>query len=357
SFGALKTSSELYEGEGSHTSSTWTGHVTTFREEPYAKNSFQRYLEEQAYGSAEQQAEEAAGPPTFSSDLESSVSVWSDYNKMYYHPRTIVELSQYKHNDATNPFMSFVQGRDILRDSDMRDAILDDHLRYFIEECDAFQGFNVVTEYNTAFGGLASDLLVLIRDEMPKIAITTFGLGVHPSDLPSSPAKAHQKSAISSVNTSLATKFLSDASSVFVPIWSPTVAEHNRYLNINYALKYHWSAYLAAAIDTITFPARSKNIFQHSLDAASLVNSNGKTPLASLQTGIPVPISDTPSGFEQHSKEAPSIRTQLESVFRGGKPDPSPDWLVDLCSGTRAKPGVEYGQFSVLRGVGACFQS
>lgn len=39
---------------------------------------------------------------------------WSDFNRVYYHPRSAIRFNQYQ-NDASS-FQSFIQGRELFKD-------------------------------------------------------------------------------------------------------------------------------------------------------------------------------------------------------------------------------------------------
>src|SRR5271170_5530300 len=41
---------------------------------------------------------------------------WSDFNRVYYHPRSAVQINQYQLD--TSPFESFTQGRELFKDID-----------------------------------------------------------------------------------------------------------------------------------------------------------------------------------------------------------------------------------------------
>jgi hypothetical protein len=44
--------------------------------------------------------------------LDKSVDVWSDYNSMYFHPQSLIEIPSYRHKDTLTPFTSFANGVD-----------------------------------------------------------------------------------------------------------------------------------------------------------------------------------------------------------------------------------------------------
>ena len=59
--------------------------------------------------------------------------------------------------------------------SKQKDYFLDENIRKALEQCDSLQGFNVVTDIDSGWGGLTASMLESIRDELPKKAIFTWG--------------------------------------------------------------------------------------------------------------------------------------------------------------------------------------
>lgn len=58
----------------------------------------------------------------------------------------------------------------------MNEKVIEENLRFFIEECDHLQGFQLMTDVQDGFGGLSAGFLELLRDDFPKTTMTTFGL-------------------------------------------------------------------------------------------------------------------------------------------------------------------------------------
>lgn len=44
-------------------------------------------------------------------NLDESVKMWSDFNKIYYHPKSINRVTQYQHDDEFMPFDVFSFGK------------------------------------------------------------------------------------------------------------------------------------------------------------------------------------------------------------------------------------------------------
>ncbi len=89
--------------------------------------------------------------------------------------------------------------------------LLDEHVRFFMEECDSPQGFQLFADIQDGFSGLSASLLDMFRDDYPKKSIFTFGLGV-----------ADQTTFNVKLNEARALASLSESSSLYVPLYVPS---------------------------------------------------------------------------------------------------------------------------------------
>lgn len=99
---------------------------------------------------------------------------WSDFNKLIYKPNSLTGLTNWVHdpseplgyskNGAERKFDNFFIGVNEYKDeSNTIDSI--ETFRAFLEDCDLFQGLNVLTEVDSGWGGFTNELLVDIKDE------------------------------------------------------------------------------------------------------------------------------------------------------------------------------------------------
>lgn len=115
-------------------------------------------------------------PPPLST---SSVRYWSDYSRVFYHPKSIVQLSEFDVNDKLMPFEDWDVGMELFEKLEREVDLVDRDLRPFVEECDGIQGLQIFTGVDDAWGGWASGWLERLRDEYGKMSIWTWGLGDH----------------------------------------------------------------------------------------------------------------------------------------------------------------------------------
>ncbi|KAJ3410905.1 mtDNA inheritance, partitioning of the mitochondrial organelle [Chytridiales sp. JEL 0842] len=337
SLGSLKKSNPHYEDDD-ETSHAWGGKVDKFKQEPYKKNEFLQHLD--AEEDAMQVDNETTNnknsipqpPRSFAKELDSSVSVWSDFNSLFYHPRSIVELSAYQYDDSKAPFALFTQGRDVWRnDPDLRDDLLEHRLRYFLEECDSPQGIQVFADAHNGFGGFSAEMVEAVREEVGKLPIVVFGIVEEAGRGDDNLSIAREAS------TAMTLSSMASSASVYIPLYAPSLASTEssawrNHLNSNLKSRYHWTAYLSSIIETATLPSRHTNS-PHSLSSI-LHPISTNAPLASLAASVPFPASSTQEAVNALSKEYQKV-----------------DWMLDL---TLRTPWDEMesngGQFTVLRG-------
>ncbi|RUS28702.1 hypothetical protein BC938DRAFT_481551 [Jimgerdemannia flammicorona] len=186
-FGSLKKFNKLFEDTDKNPTDaidfTWDQNVQQFAEEEYPKNEYLQNLEEEEKENRAQQNQmeiEEQEEPNY--HLDEQVHLWSDYNRIFYHPRSFNQLTQYQLDNDFKPFDVFSYGRDAYDDAEKELETYDENFRFFAEECDAVQGFQFLTTTFDGFGGFATSFLETIRDDYPKTSIVTFGFS-NPGDL------------------------------------------------------------------------------------------------------------------------------------------------------------------------------
>lgn len=174
-FGSLKKINALYDiadesGGGdaqaqaqaaATSSSLWGGRTVVQKADPIATSAYQQSLD----------AGLAPAPLT-----TSSVRYWSDFNRVYYHPRSIVQLNDYELHSSLMPFERWETGEELFAGLDKEHDIVDRDLRPFIEEADQMQGIQVMTTVDDAWGGFASKYVERLRDEYGKTTVWVWGL-------------------------------------------------------------------------------------------------------------------------------------------------------------------------------------
>ena len=112
----------------------------------------------------------------------SAVRFWSDFSRVFYHPRSIVQINDYELASSILPFENWEKGEELFRSLDGQgggdggEGTIDRDVRRWAEECDHMQGLQVWTGTDDAWGGFAGRYIEALRDEMGKMGIWTWGL-------------------------------------------------------------------------------------------------------------------------------------------------------------------------------------
>lgn len=112
-------------------------------------------------------------PPKLTSE---SVRYWSDFNRVYYHPKSVVQLNEYELNSTIMPFENWSAGEELFTSLDKDQDLLDRDLRPFAEEADQLQGIQIMAGIDDAWGGFAARYMDRLRDEYGKTTVWFWGL-------------------------------------------------------------------------------------------------------------------------------------------------------------------------------------
>lgn len=196
-------------------------------------------------------------------DLDSKVKVWSDFLRPHLHPKSVITLEDYFHNNEQEPFDLFGTGVEAYHTETTKDNI-EECCRKFAEECHFFQGFQMILNGCDAFAGLASSIMNHFDDEYSSKGRICF-----PVFQPTYSGKTDTIRA-SEAHRLLSAIFCLDSlcnnSSLFSPlnmgkgtIGSDQDVINLPHLNYNKSLPYHTSSILAIALESLTSPLRLKH--------------------------------------------------------------------------------------------------
>jgi hypothetical protein len=131
------------------------------REDAIARSSYQQSLDA------------GTKPPEL---RPSDVRFWSDFSRVFFHPRSVVQLYDYELNSSLMPFENWSFGSELFGSLDKEHDLLDRDVRPFVEEADQMQGIQVFTSIDDAWGGFAAAYLERLRDEYGKSCLWTWGV-------------------------------------------------------------------------------------------------------------------------------------------------------------------------------------
>ncbi|KAH6890309.1 tubulin domain-containing protein [Thelonectria olida] len=268
-FGSMRKINALYEPDSeAHPDALWSGPSVVHKQQPVASSAYQQSLD-------------AGTEPTRLT--KSTVRYWSDFSRVFYHPRSLVQLYDFELNSTVMPFERFAMGSELFSTLDREHELVDRDWRPFAEECDAMQGIQVFTTTDDAWGGFAASYIEALRDEYPKTCIWVWGLTSPLLDIP------RPKRQLRLVNTAHSIDQLTAQATMLVPLALPET-DLPAGLTIDAHSSWHTSAALAAAIETATLPSRlAKDSAGQpgSIDyLAECLNPAGNQPLASMQASL-----------------------------------------------------------------------
>jgi len=226
-------------------------------------------------------------------NLDNQVNTWSDYLSTRFHPRTNVVAEEYIHGDMrARPFDIFGLGYnyEILAEE------VEDHVRFFAEEADYLKGFQLLVDANNSFGGVGCKISELLADEYSTKSQIAFPCIAHSDGALKASGNIQIHNLSQFLNTALTFKGLSGNCGLVTPLslskdTFPLKNNFRRIPHVNYQTQnhYHTSAILAAAVDTITLPWRSRKNRIDMTDILSKLNMNGRK-IAGAALSLPLPL-------------------------------------------------------------------
>ncbi|ODQ82601.1 hypothetical protein BABINDRAFT_73916 [Babjeviella inositovora NRRL Y-12698] len=154
-----------------------------------------------------------------------NTTYWSDYARIIYEPKSFNCVDNWEYHPkeypggrlragASKTFLDYLVGVDEWKGRERVVHFMDDTFRVFLEKSDQLDGLNLMSEVDTAWGGMAGEFITDMRDEfIPKTSVFTWGL--HSPQ----PTGLTPQGTLSRVRASLA---LINSSSLYIPLSDPT---------------------------------------------------------------------------------------------------------------------------------------
>ncbi|KAK1975521.1 misato segment II myosin-like domain-containing protein [Colletotrichum cereale] len=311
-FGSLRKINALYDAsqEGA------PGHLCYFE---HREGSPQVHKQPQVEPSAYQQSLDLG---TTAPKLKpSDVRYWSDFSRVFYHPKSLNQLYDYELNSSIRPFDKWTLGRELFDNLDKEHDIVDRDFRPFVEEADQMQGLQIVTTIDDAWGGFATEYVERLRDEYGKITIWVWGLQTPV------PARIDQRR-LQMANTARTVKDLCENASMLVPMALPQTRLRSN-INMDPQSPWHATALLGTAMETAGLPSRLKSSSTGSGLQATLsdlvggLNLRGRQTLSRLQMSIVGPSSELATAahapdtsLDDKDKDDAKLDTDLFDIMR-----------------------------------------
>ncbi|KAF2726127.1 tubulin nucleotide-binding domain-like protein [Polychaeton citri CBS 116435] len=272
-FGTLRRENALYQlqqEDQPHQQTPWIGESIRLQLPPIAPSSYQQALDA------------GTEPPALTPE---TVRFWSDYNHIFYHPRSLVQLNEYELNSQLMPFELWSTGEDLFTNLDREHDLLDRDLRPFLEECDQMQAVQIFSSVDDAWGGFTTKYVERMEDELGKGCRWVFGLEDNDKSIP------RQRQMMQSANSARSVYTINNSVSAYIPLSSIPRASPP-YLRVDSRSLWHVSALQATLVETATLPTRlrSTDTAQANFnDLETVVNNDGKRTVTSAALTIENP--------------------------------------------------------------------
>ncbi|OGM43673.1 protein dml1 [Aspergillus bombycis] len=324
-FGTLRKYTALYEltedvnlGQG-----LWDGKEVIQQQTPIPQSDYQKNLD--------------AGIPAPKLTTE-TVRYWSDYNRLFYHPRSIVQLNDYELHSKIMPFEDWNVGEDLFGDLDKEHDLLDRDVRPFAEECDQLRAIQLFTSSDDAWGGFSARYVDRLRDEFGKKSVWVWAI--------EGGSKVSRQTQLKrDMNKARTIYSISPQSSLYTPIIDPPSHTPSKVF-FDSQSEWHTTALISSAMESVTLPTRLRQFYDFE---SSLAGDDGTHKIFELQSSVtsdngtneqhlPVkgPLTETSASeqgavksqaefeldftYDGHGSSNSHIFNQLQ-VWRGAKPD------------------------------------
>ncbi|KAL1634407.1 mtDNA inheritance, partitioning of the mitochondrial organelle [Diplodia intermedia] len=317
-FGSLRKINALYEVEDDGNAALWPGATITHRAPAIPPSAYQQALDT------------GLQPPALTKE---TVRYWSDYSRVYYHPKGLVQLHEYELQSQLMPFEGWAVGDELFDGLDKEHDLPDRDLRPFIEECDQLQGLQVLSSVDDAWGGFSSRYVERLRDDFGKLPIWVWGLEEEEK-------KARDKLLRQLTNQSLSLHALAATASAYIPLAAGPKAPRPRYIDDDDHLfdpssRWHTAALQAALLETATLPSRLRGARLTPLAQMEAVFDNGGNrrvvearmsvgEAGGLKEALDERVRAKEEGGGEQAKKAKSVAHEDEGEEEGEQ------WDVDL---------------------------
>ncbi|THU90558.1 tubulin nucleotide-binding domain-like protein [Dendrothele bispora CBS 962.96] len=258
-YGALaRTNSSLFGNEASnHAPNIWNGPVTEYKQTQVPENPYQTQLS-------------TDGIEEYSPESE-DVRYWSDFNRVFYHPRSLHMLPDIP--EWHDPQGDWTYGLEMFSQYNQDIHLMETSVRLFLEECDSFQGMQVMND-TSSFGSFTRSFLTAFQDELSHTSSMVLPLLSDSIPLRVEPARLLHTRKI--INDAIYLRDLHELSHLSIPIQSPnawpSIPETSLTLD---GTLYNTSALLSAHVETVTLPLRLTGSKENLQSFPAVINGRG----------------------------------------------------------------------------------
>lgn len=265
-FGSLRKLNALYDTTTTAPTPLWSagGPPTLHAQPPIPPSPYQTALES------------GLPAPRLS---PADVRYWSDVNRVYYHPRSLVQLSEYAVGSTLQPFERYAAGGELFRAVDGEWDVVDRDLRPFAEEADGLQCVQIFCGSDDAWAGFGAGYLERVRDEFGKLPVVVVGVEGGEGG-----GGGREKGLVRLGNRARWLGEVYRQASVVVPLAVPRGGTKG--VKVERGSAWQEMGLLAAAWESVTLPTRLREGGARWAEVADGLNVMGRQTVAGLQMSV-----------------------------------------------------------------------
>ncbi|EFR04029.1 DML1 [Nannizzia gypsea CBS 118893] len=177
-----------------------------------------------------------------------TVRYWSDFNRVFYSPRSIQQINEYDLGSQLMPFETWSTGQTLFSDLDREHDLLDRDFRPFAEECDQLKGIQIFSGVDDAWGGFAASYVDRLKDEYGSKSIWTWALH-------GSANTQREKRKLASANVARSLSEMGSQVTAFIPM-ADLPSRLPSYVKPDLRHAWYSSALASLVLESVSLPTR-----------------------------------------------------------------------------------------------------
>ncbi|KAJ8584484.1 tubulin nucleotide-binding domain-like protein [Rhizopogon salebrosus TDB-379] len=262
---------------------TWRGPVARETQEPIPQSEYHARLE-----SNEEESDDPA-------QSDPNIRYWSDYSRVFLDQKSIQAVP----DSLESTEAAWSVGQELFRRYDEETELMEGAFRLLVENCNNFQGLQMMHDTAT-FGGFLHSFLTSFRDEFLKASVLNFSFlsGADPNHTDIDNSFDTKRI----INDALCLQSLHQLSDITFPIlhpsrWSTLEGTLSQGLTYDKNSLYHTSAVVSSLVETATLPLRLKGSQEDIATIADHLNWRKCSRFGQLGGIVPLPNPATKSMF------------------------------------------------------------
>lgn len=236
---------------------------------------------------------------------------WETWMRHISHPKSFLEAKGIW--DSGIGMAGYGQGSLVGKEDSFLEQ-LQDRVRWFTEECDHLQTFQLLVEETSAFEGIAAEFLPILKDDYPGLPVSLFSIKASENYYKTLSAAKNTKlwTTVEKLNAGLANAAFIEYCDVVIPLkHKDSYSGGLKYISLDKGF-YQTSAIMATAIDSATLPYRMEADGDEQMDLSAsqyygMLKGGQQAPYVALSASLPCQSLDPlPKVVDPRQKQDPS---------------------------------------------------